>query len=121
MNNAHSNGAAANEAVLLAPRLAVGEVSSEQLQTRIKSTIRVENQAAAIRAEAVAELRRREGTGVTETVLQEEGLLARGKPNRSWKPPNNWNNCPKPEKGSRVGRSPLTTRGSSRVQPNGET
>ena len=79
MNQNTSNGAAANEAVLLAPRLAVGEVSSEQLQSRIKSTIRVENQAAAIRAEAVAELRRREGAGVTETVLQEEGLLARGK------------------------------------------
>ena len=79
MNNTHSNGAAANEAVLLAPRLAVGEVTSDQLQSRIKSTIRVENQAAAIRAEAVAELRRREGAGVTETVLQEEGLLARGR------------------------------------------
>ena len=63
MNQNTSNGAAANEAVLLAPKLAVGEVTSEQLQSRIKSTIRVENQAAAIRAEAVAELRRGKGQG----------------------------------------------------------
>ena len=79
MNNAHSNGAAANEAVLLAPFAPVGEATSDQLQDRIKSTIRVQNQAAAIRAEAVAELRRREGSEVTETVLQKDGLLARGK------------------------------------------
>ena len=79
MNKQTRNGAATNEAVLLAPTLPVGEATSDQLQHRIKSTIRVRNQAAAIRAEAVAELRRREGSEVTETVLREEGLLARGK------------------------------------------
>ena len=79
MNNGNRTSASANEAVLLAPWLAVGEVSSDQLQDRIKSTIRVQNQVAAIRAQAVAELRRREGTEITETVLREGGLLARGK------------------------------------------
>ena len=79
MNGKAINGAASNLAVLLAPSLPVGEVTSEQLQDRIKSTVRVQNQAAAIRAQAVAELQRREGTAVTETVLREEGLLPRGK------------------------------------------
>ena len=103
MNNAHSNGAAANEAVLLAPKLAVGEVSSEQLQKRIKSTIRVQNQAAAIRAEAVAELRRREGAEVTETVLQEGGLLARGKAKSELETAQQLEQLPKTREGFRNG------------------
>ncbi len=49
----------------------------EQLQERVQSTIRGENQLAGIRAEAVAELRRREGTELTETVLREGGLRSR--------------------------------------------
>ena len=79
MNGKAINGAAANLAVLLASTVPVGEATSEQLQDRIKSTVRVQNQAAAIRAQAVAELQRREGTAVTETVLREDGLLPRGK------------------------------------------
>lgn len=75
MSNQTKNGADANEAVLLAPWLAVGEVTSDQLQERIKSTVRVQNQTAAIRADAVAELRRREGSEMVETVLREVGLL----------------------------------------------
>ena len=43
----------------------------------MQSTIRAENQAVAVRAEAVAELRRREGTELVETVLQKDGLLSR--------------------------------------------
>ncbi len=49
----------------------------EQLQERVQSTIRGENQTAAVRAEALAELRRREGTELTETVLREGGLRSR--------------------------------------------
>ena len=103
MNQAITNGAAANEAVLLAPKLAVGEVTSVQLQDRIKSTIRVQNQAAAIRAEAVAELRRREGAEVTETVLQEDGLLARGKAKSELETAQQLEKLPKTREGFRNG------------------
>ena len=71
------NGAAVNVARLLAPTVPVAEASSDQLEERVKSTIRVENQAAAIRAEALAELRRREGAVLVETVLREDGLMPR--------------------------------------------
>ena len=42
----------------------------EELKERVQSTIRAENQAVAVRAEAVAELRRRKGTELVETVLE---------------------------------------------------
>ena len=71
------NGQVTNVARLLAPTLSVGEATVEQLQERVQSTIRSENQLAGIRAEAVAELRRREGTELTETVLREDGLRSR--------------------------------------------
>ena len=71
------NGADRNVAWLSAPTVPVAEASSDQLEKRVKSTIRVENQAAAIRAEALAELRRREGTVVVESVLREDGLMPR--------------------------------------------
>ena len=71
------NGQVVNEARLLLPTLAVGEATVEQLQQRVHSTIRAENQAVAVRSEAVAELRRREGTELVETVLQKDGLLSR--------------------------------------------
>lgn len=47
------------------PTLPVAKASVEQLIERVQSTIRVHNQAAAIRAEAVAELRRRQATEQT--------------------------------------------------------
>ncbi len=77
MNSFAVNGACVNEARLLAPSLPVREATADQLQERIQSTIRAQNQVAAIRAEALAELRRREGTVVAESVLREDGLLAR--------------------------------------------
>ena len=66
-----------NEARVLAPNLSVSDATVEQLQERVQSTIRGENQLAGIRAESVAELRRREGTELVETVLQKDGLLSR--------------------------------------------
>ena len=63
----------------MAPTRPAGQVSVEELRERIRSTVCVENQSAACRAEAVAELRRREGAERAETVLQEEGLLPRRK------------------------------------------
>ena len=77
MNRTTVNGQVANEARLLVPTLAVGDATVEQLQARVQSTIRAENQAAGIRSEALAELRRREGTELTETVLQKDGLRSR--------------------------------------------
>ena len=77
MNKLAVNGEVANQVRLLLPSLPVAEATVEQLQERVQSTIRVENQAVAIRVEAVAELRRREGTELTETVLQKDGLLSR--------------------------------------------
>ena len=77
MNRETVNGVAVNLVHLLAPTLSVTQASSDQLQERIQSTIRAQNQAAAIRAEALAELRRREGSELTESVLREDGLLGR--------------------------------------------
>ena len=79
MHKVAVNGTAVKKAVLLAPALRVAKATSNQLEERIRSTIRVQNQAAAIRAEAVAELSRRQGSKRTETVLQEEGLLSRSR------------------------------------------
>ena len=77
MNRGTVNRQAANEARLLAPTLPSSKATVEELRERVQSTIRAENQAVAVRAEAVAELRRREGTELVETVLQKDGLLSR--------------------------------------------
>ena len=103
MNSQVTNGTADHEAVLLAPRAAVSEATSEQLEDRIKSTIRVRNQAAAIRAEAVAELRRRKGAESTETVLRESGLLARGKARSELETAQQLEHLPKTREGLRKG------------------
>ena len=65
-----------NRVRVLAPNSPLAEATMEQLKERIQSTICADNQTAAIRAEAVAEMRRREGTERVETVLQEDGLLS---------------------------------------------
>ncbi len=77
MNRGTVNRQAANEARLLVPTLPSSKATVEELKERVQSTIRAENQAVAVRAEAVAELRRREGTELVETVLQKDGLLSR--------------------------------------------
>ena len=77
MDRTAKNPRPANLARLLAPTLPVADASVEDLKLRVQSTIRAQNQAAAIRAEAVSELRRRQGSERAETVLQEEGLLSR--------------------------------------------
>ncbi|MDE0232830.1 MAG: DUF222 domain-containing protein [bacterium] len=73
MNTAAANGRGAHEAVVLAPTASVRESTVEQLQARVRSTIRGENQLAGIRAEALAELQRRRGTELTENDLREGG------------------------------------------------
>ena len=77
MNTTTVNRQVLNEARVLAPNLSVSEATVEQLEERVQSTIRAENQLAGIRVEAIAELRRREGTDLTETVLREDGLRSR--------------------------------------------
>ena len=77
MKEIAANGLVTNVARVLAPNLAVGDATVEQLEERVQSTIRGENQLAGIRVEAIAELRRREGTEPTETVLREGGLRSR--------------------------------------------
>ena len=68
-----------NEIEVVLPNLAVGDATLEQLQDRLQSTIRVENQAAAVRAETLAEMTRREGIHLTENNLRETGLRPRRK------------------------------------------
>ena len=72
------NGQVTNVVRLLAPTLSVGEATVEQFQERVQVHYpRSRTRLAGIRAEAVAELRRREGTELTETVLREDGLRSR--------------------------------------------
>ena len=67
------NRQAANEARLLVPTLPSSKATVVELKERVQSTIRAENQAVAVRSEAVAELRRREGTEeLVETVLRKK-------------------------------------------------
>ncbi|MDE0132861.1 MAG: DUF222 domain-containing protein [bacterium] len=68
-----------NEIGAVLPNLAVGDASLEQLRARLQSTFRVENQVAAVRAETLAELTRREGVHITESDLREKGLRPRRK------------------------------------------
>ncbi len=77
MNKTTINRQVVNEARVLVPTLSVGEATVEQLQERVQSTIPAENQLAGIRAQAIADLRRREGAELTETVLREDGLRFR--------------------------------------------
>ncbi len=60
-----------NQIEVVLPNLAVGDTTLEQLQERLASTFGVENQTAAVRAETLAELTRREGTHLTENNLRE--------------------------------------------------
>ena len=71
------NRQVANEARLVLPSLPVSDATVEQLQDRLQSTIRAENQLASVRAETLAEMSRREGTELTETTLREGGLRSR--------------------------------------------
>ena len=103
MNQAVDSRRSANMAGFLAPTLPAGQVSMEDLEERLKSTIRVENQAAACRAETLTEMRRRQGTERTETVLQEEGLLSRRKARSEVKTAKELEELPNTREGFRKG------------------
>ena len=103
MKQAVDSRRSANVATMTAPTLPAGQVSMEDLKERLKSTIRVQNQAAAVRAETVTELRRRQGTECTETVLQEEGLLSRKKARSEVKTAKELEELPNTQRGFRKG------------------
>ena len=103
MNKEATNDHLTNEARMSAPTLAAGEATAEQLQERVSSTIRVENQAVAVRAEAVAELRRREGEELAETVLREKGLLSRRRARSELETADELSKLPRTAKGMRDG------------------
>ena len=63
-----------DEMRVVLPTRPVSDASLEQLQSRLESTFRAENQAAAVRAETLAELTRRKGVHLTENDLREKGL-----------------------------------------------
>ncbi|MCY3562722.1 MAG: hypothetical protein OXH26_02185, partial [bacterium] len=59
-----------NQIEVALPNLAVGDATPQQLQERLRSTFRAENQAAAVRAETLAELTRRKGVHIVENNLR---------------------------------------------------
>ncbi len=103
MNKTAINGRTANEARLLAPTLPVDEATLEQLQDRLQSAIRVENQAAAIQAETLAEMTRREGIELTENTLRETGLRSRRKARSEVETAKELEDLPETSKGLRDG------------------
>ena len=103
MGRENVNGAASNLARYVAPRMPVTEATSEQLQERVRSTIRAENQAAATRAEALAELGRRQGAELVETVLREDGLLSRRRARSEVETADDLSGLPETSKGLRDG------------------
>ena len=88
------------------PTRPVGDATLEQLQERLASTFRVENQAAAVRAETLAELTRREGVHVTENDLREKGLRPRGKARSEVETAVELEELPKTAEGMRNGEIP---------------
>ena len=88
------------------PSLPVSDATLEQLQDRVQSTIRVENQAAAVRAEALAEMTRREGVHVAENDLRETGLRARRKARSEVETAQALEELPQTSEGLRKGQIP---------------
>ena len=88
------------------PTRPVGDATLEQLQERLASTFRVENQAAAVRAETLAELTRREGVHVTENDLREKGLRPRRKARSEVDTAVELEELPKTSEGMRNGEIP---------------
>ena len=95
-----------NEIGAVLPSLAVGDATLEQLRERLQSTFRVENQAAAVRAETLAELTRREGVHITEDNLRERGLRPRRKARSEVETAVELEELPKTSEGLRDGEIP---------------
>ena len=100
------NGQVLNEARLLAPTLPVSEATLEQLQDRLQSTTRVENQLASVRAETLAEMTRREGIELTENTLRKDGLRSRRRARSEVETAMELEGLPETSKGLRDGEIP---------------
>ena len=95
-----------DEVRVVFPSRPVGEATLEQLQDRVQSTIRAENQLAGIRAEALAEMTRREGVHVAENDLRETGLRARRKARSEVETAQALEELPQTSEGLRKGKIP---------------
>ena len=95
-----------DEVRVVFPSRPVGEATLEQLQDRVQSTIRAENQLAGIRAEALAEMTRREGVHVAENDLRETGLRARRKARSEVETAQALEELPQTSEGLRKGQIP---------------
>ena len=95
-----------NEIEMVLPTLSVGDATLEQLQVRLVSTFRAENQAAAVRAETLAELTRREGAHLIENTLRETGLRPRRKARSEVETARELQELPKTSEGMREGNIP---------------
>ena len=95
-----------NEIEAVMPNLAVGDATLEQLQARLASTFRVDNQTAAVRAETLAELTRREGPHLTEDNLRVKGLRPRRKARSEVDTAVELEGLPKTSEGMRKGEIP---------------
>lgn len=79
MKQKHRGERAAHRMRAVLPSGSVRGASVEQLKERMRSATRVESQARAVRVEAAAELKRRQGQAKTEkTVREQSGQSARG-------------------------------------------
>ncbi|MCY4651281.1 MAG: hypothetical protein OXC98_13115, partial [bacterium] len=96
-------GVAAHKVHVSLPRLAVTGATVRQLQDMMKATIRAQHQLAGFRAEVLREMRRRQGTKHTETVLQKEGLLPRRKARSEVETAGELEKLPKTREGLRKG------------------
>jgi len=100
------DGRVVNEIGAVLPNLAVGDATLEQLHARLQSTFRVECQAAAVRAQTLAELIRREGVHITENNLREKGLRPRRKARSEVETAVELEELPKTSEGLRDGEIP---------------
>ncbi|MCE2528229.1 MAG: DUF222 domain-containing protein, partial [Actinomycetia bacterium] len=95
MNEGTVNGTAAHALHVSLP--------VRQLQDMMKATIRAQHQLAGYRADVLREMRRRQGTKHTETVLQNEGLLPRRKARTEVETAGELEKLPKTRQGLRKG------------------
>ncbi len=106
MDKAANDRRVANQARVLPPTVSVGEATVAELRDRVLSTIRGENQLAGIRAEALAELQRREGTELTEAELRERGKKRRRRARLEIETARELEKLPETSKGLRDGEIP---------------
>ena len=99
-----------NEIEVVLPNLSVADATLEELQVRLASTFRAENQAAAVRAETLAELTRREGAHLIENTLRETGLRPRRKARSEVETAKELEELPKTSEGMRQGDIPYDMR-----------